>query len=1045
MRFRCASWLAYTGRLICALIVGMAVATRGAIAFGDDFSIGSLAGLQWWASAQNSQLALNPDGSGAVANGGPVGFISDLSGNGHNAIMGNAVISGGDSYRPTLQTDLIGGHSGILFDGSTTFASLQSSLFDGASAMTIALAIEGANGGVYNQYLFGSNSGLLGFQGYGNGYAGVQLANGRTISLPANNAVGVGASTGSDTTIILIARFQPGGESDLWENGQLVASNFPTSPTAVGQFIQSPNAKILGNINYAPAGTSPNAPQSTATRFYFLEGMAATTALSNTQVSQLYNSLSQQWPGIQAVTSSPNLWSGTVTSTDVGHIQGIGIGDGKRFVFHTNMLAEYDANWNLVTYNPSLSTGIVAPGTGFHSGDGDYAQGKIFAPLEQDLAGAGAVIGVYDATKPGLPLIGYKSVASPSHEWSSLTVVPTQGARGVIYATSFEQGIGADKLWMYDYAGGNVNDPSFGSFLGTLQVPSSVTNIQGVAWKAPYFYFSGTQLSRVLYKNGSLDSQAEPLWTAPTTVQGIGFEGSNLYQILQSGSTTEVAWTLTTTRFATPIGAGTGNWNLNSDAGYSSQLGFDGVIPSGAGSTANFAGGTINTINGPAIHVTIDGAYTVGSLNFSPPADTSYILAGDNVPGHGLTLDNGGNGAMVNIAAGNHVISSPLTVADSAGLTFNITPSAAVSITGTIGESGGSRSLALAGGGRLVLSAQNSFTGGTSVNGGLLQTTGNAALGGGPLAINATANSPATVWIGGSETVSRLSAMQSTANAVTIGVGSNARLNVRQTDNTTVPGTLVTAGTFVKSGSGTLELTAAPVILPGGSLQVADDGKLRLNSSTGTASVAAGTVVQVADHGTLELAGSVSTLGSPDSVNRAAIANNSAAAAGLLVTGAGQRVGAIDGSGTTEVDSGSDLTASHIIQGALIIGGMAGEPAMVTIAASDAGGRPLIVGQASNVTQATPSLALLTPFSASQTQISNAPGLSGSQKILVSQLLATNAESPGAFSLGDDGIPGGLGAGLFAVPEPPSIGIFGGLLLLAVVFYPPLRGKRTIL
>ncbi len=72
--------------------MGMVVATRGAIAFADDFSIGSLAGLQWWASAQNSQLALNPDGSGAVANGDPVGFISDLSGNGYNAVMGNAVI-----------------------------------------------------------------------------------------------------------------------------------------------------------------------------------------------------------------------------------------------------------------------------------------------------------------------------------------------------------------------------------------------------------------------------------------------------------------------------------------------------------------------------------------------------------------------------------------------------------------------------------------------------------------------------------------------------------------------------------------------------------------------------------------------------------------------------------------------------------------------------------------------------------------------------------------------------------------------------------------
>src|SRR5207248_11330931 len=100
-----------------------------------------------------------------------------------------------------------------------------------------------------------------------------------------------------------------------------------------------------------------------------------------------------------------------------------------------------------------------------------------------------------------------------------------------------------------------------GAFLGTLQIPSSVTNVQGVTWKAPYFYFSGSKLSRVLYQNGTLATQAETLWTAPTTVQGIGFDGSNLYQVLQSGSTTEYTYTLTTPKFATPIAIGTGTWN----------------------------------------------------------------------------------------------------------------------------------------------------------------------------------------------------------------------------------------------------------------------------------------------------------------------------------------------------------------------------------------------------------------------------------------------------------------------------------------------------
>ena len=89
----------------------------------------------------------------------------------------------------------------------------------------------------------------------------------------------------------------------------------------------------------------------------------------------------------------------------------------------------------------------------------------------------------------------------------------------------------------------------------------------------------------------------------------------------------------------------------------------------------------------------------------------------------------------------------------------------------------------------------------------------------------------------------------------------------------------------------------------------------------------------------MELAGSVSALGNES--GRVNIADNSAAAAGVLVSGTHQVVGAIDGSGTTQVNSGSDLTADRIVQSALVIGGTAGSSALVTIAASDSAGNPL--------------------------------------------------------------------------------------------------------
>jgi hypothetical protein len=67
--------------------------------------------------------------------------------------------------------------------------------------------------------------------------------------------------------------------------------------------------------------------------------------------------------------------------------------------------------------------------------------------------------------------------------------------------------------------------------------------------------------------------------------------------------------------------------------------------------------------------------------------------------------------------------------------------------------------------------------------------------------------------------------------------------------------------------------------------------------------------------------------------------------AGLLVSGTHQQVGAIDGSGTTQVNAGSDFTANHIIQSALIIRGAATSHGLVTIDASDAAGNPLMTSQ----------------------------------------------------------------------------------------------------
>jgi fibronectin-binding autotransporter adhesin len=149
------------------------------------------------------------------------------------------------------------------------------------------------------------------------------------------------------------------------------------------------------------------------------------------------------------------------------------------------------------------------------------------------------------------------------------------------------------------------------------------------------------------------------------------------------------------------------------------------------------------------------------------------------------------------------------------------------------------------------------------------------------------------------------------------------------------------ASAFAEGGSGAIEVDGAPTLGSSSSLAVNDTSTLRFKATAGTATIGAGVTATVNNSAMLELAGSVSALGNGS--NRVTITNNSSAAAGILVTGTRQIVGNIDGSGTTQVNAGSDLTANHIVQSALVIGGTAGNPAIVTIDASDSSGNPLAV------------------------------------------------------------------------------------------------------
>jgi autotransporter-associated beta strand protein len=230
--------------------------------------------------------------------------------------------------------------------------------------------------------------------------------------------------------------------------------------------------------------------------------------------------------------------------------------------------------------------------------------------------------------------------------------------------------------------------------------------------------------------------------------------------------------------------------------------------------------------------------------------------------------------------------------------------------------------------------------------------------------------------------------------------------------NTVTMGTLTigAGGTLNKVNTGTLEVTGAANLAAGASINV-NAGSLKMTNNAGAATVGSGVTATVASGATLELAGTVSNLSSPAApADRVHIVNNSKQSSGgsLLVSGPNQQVGAIDGTGDTVVATGANLTANHIVQSALVIGGASGTPSLVTIAASDASGNPTALSFASvfgSLTDGTSSVGIDSP--------------SGS--------VASGGSTGGLSSLN---LGGGSGfGGSAAVPEPSTLVLLalGGL------------------
>ncbi|CAB3803317.1 hypothetical protein LMG28138_05324 [Pararobbsia alpina] len=263
--------------------------------------------------------------------------------------------------------------------------------------------------------------------------------------------------------------------------------------------------------------------------------------------------------------------------------------------------------------------------------------------------------------------------------------------------------------------------------------------------------------------------------------------------------------------------------------------------------TLDTGGGTIDTI--PGTQLTQNGAID-GTGALTKAGTGTLTLAGQNTYTGGTSLDGGmvQIGADANLGAATGPLSfnggtlrttdditmSRATTLDIGGGTIDTMPATQLTQNGAIGGTG---ALTKIGTGTLTLAGQSTYTGGTSLDGGVVQVSADANLGAatGPLSFN-----------GGTL---RTTADMTMSRATTLDTGGGT-IDTMPATQLTQNGTIGGTGALTKAGTGTLVLSAANVYaggtsLNGGVVQVSSDANL--GAATGPLSFNGGTLRTTTD------------------------------------------------------------------------------------------------------------------------------------------------------------------------------------------------------
>ncbi|MBV8275365.1 MAG: autotransporter-associated beta strand repeat-containing protein, partial [Verrucomicrobia bacterium] len=287
------------------------------------------------------------------------------------------------------------------------------------------------------------------------------------------------------------------------------------------------------------------------------------------------------------------------------------------------------------------------------------------------------------------------------------------------------------------------------------------------------------------------------------------------------------------------------------------------IILNAAGGTFLADGGTSSILSGsisgsgPFIK-SGSGTLTLTSANITYTGDIELnggILAVDNDFNLGVGALSFNGGTLEALAAGGGITSNKAVTLNALGGTFLADATTSSTLSGVIGGAG---SFTMSGSGTLALTATNTYSGGTNLNGGTLAVNSDANLGTGALSFN-----------GG--TLEALAGITSN-KAITLNAGGGTFLADAGTSST-LSGAISGAGSFTKNGTGTLTLSGNNTY--SGATTVAA-GTLQAGSLTGLSASSAFTVNSV-----LDLNGFSNTIGSL--AGTGTVLNNGVSTASLTV------------------------------------------------------------------------------------------------------------------------------------------------------------------